>query len=136
MLLLLPEVAEPVKVAPLCVPGAAVSTGPGQSGGAGHLAQGVGLLGGRGLVAPGDWSVDISVWSRHHSELLSLSHYSHKPSNLHQPWWSLFTNMSRKLGAPITCVWERPLINLLSVFAESYHQILIHKLVVRYFNKL
>ena len=73
-------------------------------------------------MTPRDGSVNIPVGSGHHSEFLGLSHNSLTPSNLHQPWWSLFTNMSRKLGAPITRLGEAP-INLLSVFAESYHQI-------------
>ena len=52
MLLLFPEVAESVEVAPLGLSGAAFRAGPGQGCGARHLAQGVGLLARGGLVAP------------------------------------------------------------------------------------
>lgn len=44
--------------------------------------------------------------------------------------------MSGKQGAPITLGLGEAPINLLSVLAESYHQIVIHKLLVRYFQML
>ena len=71
LLLLLLEVLQPVVTVSLPVSGA------GERGGAGYLthrAQRVGLLGGGGLVSPGDGSVDHSVGSRHHLELFCLTH--------------------------------------------------------------
>ena len=72
VLLLLLKVLQPVlRSVPLAIRGA------GEGGGAGHLthgAQGVGLLGGRGLVSPGYGGINHSVGTRHHLELFGLTH--------------------------------------------------------------
>ena len=84
-LALLSEVAQPV---PLPAAAALLGAG-GQDGGAAHLAhgaQGVGLLGGGGLVTPGDGRVDHSVRSGHHAQLLTLTHEHWSPMHHHQHW--------------------------------------------------
>ena len=101
MLLLLLEVLQPV-LGPVRL----AVRGAGEGGGAGdltHGAQRVGLLGGRGLVTPGDGGVDHSVGPRHHLELLSLTHLTTAGSS-HRSSVSIWVFLSPGPGCSVFTV--------------------------------